>query len=208
MDKEKDEEFEFLDDFDDDAWDEERWEWFLQGIEEDGYNGEGENGNTPQNLEEEGYFDETDSVEPWKDQDENRKIEKENWESERKLQGFKKIDAYIISYQFGLAVDSYARKIYRNVNIPEIKTILSNCFVAARKITIGHKIGYDRDTIKGNIVSCKQGLKAIEKCIAALKKMQIKSIRKPGINLLIKLGSNAKDAVRDWIEDLQDRIWW
>lgn len=211
MDKEKNEGFEFLDDFNDDVWDEERWEWFLRDMEEDeeiysqdiedGYNGERESGDGRNNNEDENYFDETELTMHWKN---------ESWEPEKKLHGFEKIDAYVISYQFGLVIDSYVRKYYKKVDIPEVKIVLNNCFVAAKKIAIGHKIGYDKETIKGNIVSCKQGLKSIENCIVALKKMQIKSIRirKVGLDLLIKLASKVKDAIRDWIEDLQDRIWW
>jgi hypothetical protein len=218
MDKEKDEGFEFLDDFNDDVWDEERWEWFLQDMEEDeesypqdiedGYSGEERDGNGSENIGEEEYIDKTEPKEPWKSKHEDRWQEKESWEWDKKLHGFKRIDAYIISYQFGLAVDSYFKKFYQKVDIPEVKTILSSCFVAAKKIAMGHKIGYDRDTVTGNIVSCKQGLKAIEKCIAALKKIQIKSIRKTGIILLLNLGLRTRDAVKEWIEDLQHRIWW
>jgi len=210
--------FEYLDDFDEEVWDENRWEEFMQ--EQDRKTDE-----YLKRLEEE--HQKLDSahalIEPKEDLLCDQKLDEESeiefsdtepevWESPRMYweEGdFQEIPAYQIAYDFAIAVYNFVDRFYpEKIDIPEIKQLLHNSLIIPAKIAGGHGMGYEKDTLEGNIANCKRGLIAADNCVKALESLTSEDQTTPG---LLKLHANAiktKEAVKDWVNELRSRIWW
>ncbi len=149
--------FEYLDDYDDEVWDENRWEEFMQEqdrktdeylkkLEEDRLNGtnihpliepkEDLQGNGDLDLESETELSD---------------LEPEAWESPRMYweEGdFEDIPVYQIAFDFSLAVYDFVERFYpEGTDIPEIKELLQNSLIIPAKIAGGHGMGYEKDGV-------------------------------------------------------------
>ena len=211
--------FEYSDDFDDEVWDEKRWEEFMQEsdrkadeylkrFEEERKKEDG----VPHLPEPKGdsYFDDEIAEES---ELEFSDLEPEAWESPRMYweeEGdFEQIPAYQIAYDFSLAVYNFVELFYpERTDIPEIKELVENCFLIPVKIAGGHGMGYEKDTLEGNIANCKRGLVAANNCVNALENLKAKTKTTPGLVRIHVSAVKTREAVKKWIEELRSRIWW
>ena len=79
----------------------------------------------------------------------------------------------------------------------------------AAKIAGGHGIGYEDESICGNIVNCKRSLEAADNSLRALSELGdllpgLYAILQP----LIADGRQVRQLVLDRIEELRSRVWW
>jgi len=82
---------------------------------------------------------------------------------------------------------------------------LHTCW-AALNIAFGHKIGYDRDAIRGNIAKCKRALRHADACVGLLNQIgrisQSSRLRKDLFSKSIRLRNN----ISVWINDLRAKF--
>jgi hypothetical protein len=210
--------FEYSDDFDDEVWDENRWEEFMQEadrkadeylkrFEEEHQKGDGahpliepkENFLCDDELDEESEMEFSD-------------LEPEVWESPRMYweEGdFEQIPAYQVAYDFAMAAHNFVERFCpERTDVPEIKVLAENCFLVPVKIAGGHGMGYEKDTLEGNIANCKRGLVAANNCVNALASLKARTTPIPELLKLYTLAVKTRDVVKEWIEELRGKVWW
>jgi len=121
----------------------------------------------------------------------------------------KNIVAYNKSYKLYIKLSKYFKN--RNgVNADEdVLEAISASAVIPAKIAGGHGMGYEKDTLCGNIANCKRSLKNARKCIYMLEIVRAKSTCPDSdINILISDTIKVEREVLKRIEYLRSRIWW
>ncbi len=121
----------------------------------------------------------------------------------------KKIIAYEKSYNLYIKLSEYFKH-RKGVNADEdvIEAISASAVIPA-KIAGGHGMGYEKDTLCGNIANCKRSLKNARKCIYMLEIVRAKSTCPiSDINILIDDAIKVEREVLKRIEYLRSRIWW
>ncbi|MFQ5963725.1 MAG: hypothetical protein ACE5KZ_05520 [Candidatus Scalinduaceae bacterium] len=130
---------------------------------------------------------------------------------EEDIEDVKKIPAYKKSYEFYIKLNKYFKnKNKKDVDIDEdvMDAISASAFVSA-KVAGGHGMGYEKDSLCGNIAICKRALKNAKICIYSLEKLRAKALFPENeINILISDGVRIKHEVTKWIDELRSRIWW
>jgi hypothetical protein len=211
--------FEYEEEFDDEIWDEEQWELFMQEadkkvdeylrrIEEDIENSEEHHKQSL--IEEDEYSREELQDSTFFDSQEKRwSGSREAWKEDEESNDFRLIPAYRIAYDFGFAVYHYIKDFYANdTTVPEINHLAKSCFVISAKIAGGHGMGYDMEVLEGNIACCKRGLQAAENCVEALENLRIRNNPTPEVLELYGFALKTRNAVREWIDELRRKIWW
>jgi hypothetical protein len=125
----------------------------------------------------------------------------------------KDIIAYKKSYNLYIKLSKYFKN-SKGVNADEdededvLEAISASSMIPA-KIAGGHGMGYEKDTLCGNIANCKRSLKNARKCVYLLEIVRAKSTGSDrGINKLISEAINVEREVLKRIEYLRSRIWW
>ena len=91
----------------------------------------------------------------------------------------------------------------------DVLEAISASSVIPAKIAGGHGMGYEKDTLCGNIANCKRSLKNARKCIYMLEIVRAKATCPDSdINVLISDAINVEREVVKRIEYLRSRIWW
>jgi hypothetical protein len=84
-----------------------------------------------------------------------------------------------------------------------------DCRVVSAKLAGGHGMGYDEDSLCGNIVCCKRSLEAADNSLRALREL---ADRRPElrerIDPLLAEGQEVRQLVDDRIAELRGRVWW
>jgi hypothetical protein len=81
--------------------------------------------------------------------------------------------------------------------------------MVAAKIAGGHGMGYEDESICGNIVCCKRSLEAAKRSLAALSELQNRHPPLAGsIAPLLEEGEEVQRLVEDHIAELRGRVWW
>jgi hypothetical protein len=84
-----------------------------------------------------------------------------------------------------------------------------DCRVVSAKLAGGHGMGYDEDSLCGNIVCCKRSLEAADNSLRALREL---AARRPElrerIDPLLAEGQEVRQLVDDRIAELRGRVWW
>jgi hypothetical protein len=84
-----------------------------------------------------------------------------------------------------------------------------DCRVVAVKIAGGHGMGYDEDSLCGNIVCCKRSLEAADNSLRALQELaEQRPELSERITPLLAEGREVRQIVVDRIEELRSRVWW
>lgn len=121
----------------------------------------------------------------------------------------KNIIAYEKSYNLYIKLSKYFKN-RKGVNADEdvLEAISASSMIPA-KIAGGHGMGYEKDTLCGNIANCKRSLKNARKCVYSLEIVMAKSTCPDSdINILISEAIKVEREVLKWIEYLRSRIWW
>lgn len=129
--------------------------------------------------------------------------------TERDVEDVKKITAYKKSYEFCIRLRKYfknSKGIDTDENI--IEAISASSIVSA-KIAGGHGMGYGKDLLCGNIANCKRSLKNARKCIYSLELVRANALfPESEMNILISEAIKVEREVIKWIEELRSKIWW
>jgi len=129
--------------------------------------------------------------------------------TERNVEDVRKISAYKKSYEFYMRLSKYFENC-NEVDIDEdvVEAISASSMVPA-KIAGGHGMGYEKDSLCGNIANCKRSLKSSKVCVCLLEIVRAKStFPESDINSLIGEAIKVEHEVIKWIEYLRSRIWW
>jgi hypothetical protein len=123
----------------------------------------------------------------------------------------KDIIAYKKSYNLYIKLSKHFKN-SKGVNADEDEDVLeaiSASSMIPAKIAGGHGMGYEKDTLCGNIANCKRSLKNARKCVYLLEIVRAKSTGSDrGINKLISEAIMVEREVLKRIEYLRSRIWW
>jgi len=135
----------------------------------------------------------------------------------RGLGSLDSVTAYKASYEWSLKVHNTLKPLFELENEkPEeewdpdddISRVL-RCFEIAAKIAGGHGIGYDDDSICGNIVNCKKSLAAADESLEGLQAIRDRGpVSSETIDQLIEEGKRVRQLVADRIAELRSRVWW
>jgi hypothetical protein len=122
----------------------------------------------------------------------------------------KEIPAYTEAYEFALRLEEHFRThLDDNVEDESPRTALMAATMAPAQIAGGHGIGYDRESLCGNIANCKRALKNLEVCMTSLADLNGRGLLEPEASE--RLHQESRDvwkAISRWIEDLRARVWW
>ena len=128
---------------------------------------------------------------------------------ESDVEDVKNIIAYKKSYELYIKLSKYFRN-REGVDTDEdfLEAISASSKISA-KIAGGHGMGYERDSLCGNIANCKRSLKNARICVYSLEIVRAKStLPDSDINILISEAIKVEREVLKWIEYLRSRIWW
>ena len=91
----------------------------------------------------------------------------------------------------------------------DLAEALGSGFLVAVKIAGGHGMGYEDDSLCGNIVCCRRALEAAQRCIKALESLGARALV-PAHTLaaLMAEGREVEALVQERIRDLRSRVWW
>jgi len=122
----------------------------------------------------------------------------------------KEIPAYNDAYRFALRLEAYFRKhLDDNLEDEGPRTALMAATMAPAQIAGGHGIGYDRESLCGNIANCKRALKSLEACMLSLADLERRGLlQSQDAKSLQAQARAAWKATARWIEDLRSRVWW
>ena len=82
-------------------------------------------------------------------------------------------------------------------------------YAVAAEIAGGHDVGYERETLCGNIVCCKRAMANVLECLDGLLALRGRGILPPKVaDALLARGRELKQAVAERIEQLRTRLWW
>jgi len=89
-----------------------------------------------------------------------------------------------------------------------LQAIFSAQMVPAR-IAGGHGIGYERDSLCGNIANCKRAHRNLSDCMNHLRELETRNIL-PAVEMqgLRKEAEKVSVALQRWIESLRAKVWW
>jgi hypothetical protein len=129
--------------------------------------------------------------------------------TERDVEDVKKITAYKRSFEFCIRLKEYFKN-NRGIETDEnvMDAIVASSIVPV-KIAGGYGMGYEKDSLCGNIANCKRSLKKASKCIYLLEIVRASaSFPDSDINTLIGEAIKVEREVIKWIEELRSKKWW
>ena len=120
------------------------------------------------------------------------------------------IPAYSVSNDFAGCVEDTLREHAPQWAIDEdVRHALFSAQMVPARIAGGHGIGYERDSLCGNIANCKRALRSLAECVGQIEHLSHRGIIDPrDCRALIDESREVSRAVDRWIETLRARIWW
>ncbi len=133
----------------------------------------------------------------------------DNETTESDIEDVKNIPAYKKSYELFIKLSKYFKNRKGTDTDEDILEAISASSMIPAKIAGGHGMGYERDTLCGNIANCKRSLKNARICVYSLEIVRGKStFPDSDINILISEAIKVEREVFEWIEFLRSRVWW
>jgi hypothetical protein len=128
---------------------------------------------------------------------------------ENDVEDVKNISAYKKSYELYIKLSKYFKNRKRMDTDEDVLEAISASSMIPAKIAGGHGMGYEKDTLCGNIANCKRSLKNAKLCVYSLEIVRAKStFPDSDITILISDAIKVEREVLKWIEYLRSRIWW
>ena len=91
----------------------------------------------------------------------------------------------------------------------DVRNTLFAAQMVPAQIAGGHGIGYERDSLCGNIANCKRALRSLSACVERLGDLEARKILQNADTEPIRgSAKNVSIAIDRWIEHLRTRIWW
>ena len=120
------------------------------------------------------------------------------------------ITAYRQACEFAITLEAcFRRRFADDLDDDAVHTALLSASMAPAQIAGGHGIGYERDSICGNIANCKRALKNVEACLDCLNDLERRRLLPPGEAMDLRLSSGlVREHILQWIDELRARVWW
>ena len=127
-----------------------------------------------------------------------------------------KLAAYTRSNDWGLKVHDALKDVLNEESgsaPPDVEEDISDAFgctvSVAAKIAGAHGMGYDDESLCGNIVCCRRALEEGERGVVALESIAAKGlVEKEMIGPFIEEGHQVLALVQEHITELRSRVWW
>ncbi len=127
----------------------------------------------------------------------------------RDIEDVEKIEAYKKSYDLYMRLNKYFENSSEIDTDEDVFEAISASSMVSAKIAGGHGMGYEKDSLCGNIANCKRSLKSAKVCVNSLEMVRAKStFPESDINSLICEAIKVEREVMKWIEYLRSIIWW
>lgn len=122
----------------------------------------------------------------------------------------KGIPAYRRSYEFAMALEGYLRRHFSDeCDDDDLRSALLAVTMVPAQIAGGHGIGYDRESLNGNIANCKRALKSLGDCVGSLAALERRELVGPDdASGYRRRAEDVRVEVERWIEELRARVWW
>lgn len=123
----------------------------------------------------------------------------------------REITAYREGHAFALEVDSCFNRVFEAAAEPdeEVLEALSLSSLVPAKIAGGHGMGYERDSLCGNIAYCKRALKCLGQCVEALMSIRSRNLAATHqLDALVGRAWEVEKEVKARIDDLRSHVWW
>lgn len=147
----------------------------------------------------------------WADAISSTEAEKAPGEFEHDLDDLHEITAYRKGHRFSLEVDSCFNRVFETEAEPDEDVLQAISFssLVPAKIAGGHGMGYERDSLCGNIAYCKRALKCLDRCVSALMSIRTKDFAAPKqVDALVSQAGEVGREVNARIEELRRQVWW
>ena len=127
------------------------------------------------------------------------------------LHGLGDTPAYALAHEF--ADDLEQQFAPRALDRPEaedsIAAVTRAAYDVSARIVNGHSIGYERETLCGNIACCRRALASLNECIDGLLCLVKDGIcSQEDIVAFLRRGKELGDSISQRIEGLRSRVWW
>jgi hypothetical protein len=122
----------------------------------------------------------------------------------------REIPAYVLAQDFATRLEDLLEQRMRKWGGDEDarRAVFAAQMVSAQ-VAGGHGIGYERDSLCGNIANCKRALRSLDACREQLPILMERCLIFP--DDLCALSAQARQVsaeISRWIESLRSRIWW
>ncbi len=120
------------------------------------------------------------------------------------------IPAYCRAQEFAAALEEKLRaSVPRWANDEEARNAAFHAQMVPAQIAGGHGIGYERDSLCGNIANCKRALRSLDQCLDELAGLTARGLLgAPDLEQVRTQAASLVQEVTCWIDQLRGRIWW
>lgn len=133
-------------------------------------------------------------------------------EANREQDDLEKIPAYSRGFAWSIAVRDALEGEYEKLDgdlAERLAEAIGDSSIVAAKIAAGHGMGYDDESICGNIVCCKWSLEAANRCLDAMRELKhAQPALSDALAPLLMEGEEVKGFVEDRIAELRECVWW
>jgi len=122
----------------------------------------------------------------------------------------RRMPAYNSAQGFAERVEEAFRKhVCRFIEDEDVKGALLAAQMVSARIAGGHGIGYERDSLCGNIANCKRALRSLSACLERIQELGTRGILPTGVAAALQRAAASVSAeIERWIESLRAMIWW
>lgn len=170
------------------------WDWLVEALEAE------ERGEIPESdSEEDQLIDETEEGEEWK--------QIAGYES-LDLDDVKHLPLFQRAFGFGCDAIQLAEGLAYSKEAENcIRAFVEGATVPAAKISGGFAMGFELESLGGNIANCKRGLVAANRCLSALQEMRDKKIiEQENFDKFYRRAKELRDELAVYIRELRERL--
>jgi hypothetical protein len=122
----------------------------------------------------------------------------------------REIPAYVSAQDFATRLeDLLERRMQKWSDDEDARRAVFAAQMVSAQVAGGHGIGYERDSLCGNIANCKRALRSLGACREQLVVLQERRLIRPDDLLALAVEADQASAeINRWIESLRARIWW
>lgn len=120
------------------------------------------------------------------------------------------VPAYCRAQEFATALEEKFRAgVPRWADDEEARNAAFHAQMVPAQIAGGHGIGYERDSLCGNIANCKRALRSLEQCMEGMAALCARGmLNASDVEQMRRLATAVDREVTCWIDQLRGRIWW
>ena len=122
----------------------------------------------------------------------------------------REIPAYRTANEFATLVeDTLREKAPQWIVDDDVRQALFAAQMVPARVAGGHGIGYERDSLCGNIANCKRARRSLAECVEQIRQLESRGILNSSrAQRLIRRSGQVSTTLDRWIENLRARVWW